>query len=198
MTTWTADRFLGGHRVLDFVNTVGDRSKDRDIERLIEFTGATDWAHAAGILSDGEHGRLLAHTRRDPVDAGDALAELRGQREALHAFLLAGVQGTECEQEVRERVEADIRNGYLAGRLSSRFPTEPAWMIDVTESGSRVISRRLALATAELLAGDERTQISVCGRCSWLFLDPSPSKRRRWCSMATCGNRAKVQRHQRG
>ncbi|WP_245997945.1 CGNR zinc finger domain-containing protein [Nocardia pseudobrasiliensis] len=28
-----------------------------------------------------------------------------------------------------------------------------------------------------------------------MYLDPSPSGRRRWCSMATCGNRAKARRH---
>src|SRR5699024_10403516 len=50
---------------------------------------------------------------------------------------------------------------------------------------------------ARLLASDERTQPSICGRCTWLFLDPSPTRRRRWCSMAICGNRAKAQRHQR-
>ena len=30
-------------------------------------------------------------------------------------------------------------------------------------------------------------------RCGWLFADPRG--RRRWCSMATCGNRAKARRH---
>ncbi|TAL94280.1 MAG: hypothetical protein EPN73_18145 [Paraburkholderia sp.] len=36
---------------------------------------------------------------------------------------------------------------------------------------------------------------SECAACSWLFLDLSRSRSRRWCSMATCGNRAKAQRH---
>jgi predicted RNA-binding Zn ribbon-like protein len=29
--------------------------------------------------------------------------------------------------------------------------------------------------------------------CGWVFADPSG--RRRWCSMAWCGNRSKVRRH---
>jgi predicted RNA-binding Zn ribbon-like protein len=29
--------------------------------------------------------------------------------------------------------------------------------------------------------------------CGWLFLDPRG--RRRWCIMATCGNRSKVRAH---
>ena len=31
--------------------------------------------------------------------------------------------------------------------------------------------------------------------CGWLFLDTSRNQSRRWCSMKSCGNRAKVRRH---
>ncbi|WFU13023.1 YbfB/YjiJ family MFS transporter (plasmid) [Rhizobium sp. CB3090] len=34
-----------------------------------------------------------------------------------------------------------------------------------------------------------------CETCSWLFIDTSKTKRRRWCPMALCGNRSKAQRH---
>ncbi|HIC14689.1 MAG TPA: CGNR zinc finger domain-containing protein, partial [Gemmatimonadetes bacterium] len=33
--------------------------------------------------------------------------------------------------------------------------------------------------------------------CIYWFLDTSKSGRRRWCSMARCGNRAKVAKHYR-
>jgi predicted RNA-binding Zn ribbon-like protein len=38
-----------------------------------------------------------------------------------------------------------------------------------------------------------------CGgsACTWLFLDHSRNRSRRWCSMETCGNRAKAHRHYR-
>jgi predicted RNA-binding Zn ribbon-like protein len=37
----------------------------------------------------------------------------------------------------------------------------------------------------------------VCANeeCRWVFHDTSRSGRRKWCDMATCGNRAKVARH---
>jgi predicted RNA-binding Zn ribbon-like protein len=31
--------------------------------------------------------------------------------------------------------------------------------------------------------------------CGWLFLDHSKNGSRRWCAMATCGNRTKGRRH---
>jgi len=42
-----------------------------------------------------------------------------------------------------------------------------------------------------------RSRVRECPgeRCGWLFLDDSPAGRRRWCSMATCGNRAKATQH---
>lgn len=31
--------------------------------------------------------------------------------------------------------------------------------------------------------------------CGWLFVDETGNSRRRWCSMASCGNRLKARRH---
>ncbi len=31
--------------------------------------------------------------------------------------------------------------------------------------------------------------------CGWLFVDETGNSRRRWCSMASCGNRTKARRH---
>jgi predicted RNA-binding Zn ribbon-like protein len=53
----------------------------------------------------------------------------------------------------------------------------------------------VALAAADLLARPERASVHACpgSGCGWLFLDPRG--RRVWCSMAACGNRAKVRAH---
>ncbi|WP_432058197.1 CGNR zinc finger domain-containing protein [Streptomyces sp. bgisy022] len=197
MTTWTATSFLGGHPALDFVNTVGGRTKDRSVEWLREFADAADWARAARILDNAEHEYLLARAEGAHAEASEALTDLRAQREALHDFLLAAIEDTDCPAMVRKRVEVDIATAHREAHLSDRYRTQPAWVTDVAELGLRVLAVRVALASAALLASDERFQIGACGRCSWLYLDPSPSRRRRWCSMATCGNRAKAERHQR-
>src|SRR5690606_23867005 len=56
---------------------------------------------------------------------------------------------------------------------------------------------RLALAAQTLIADGLLPRLRQCEACSWLFLDTSRGGRRRWCSMATCGNRAKARRHYR-
>ena len=48
----------------------------------------------------------------------------------------------------------------------------------------------------ELTSGSpERIKICDNDRCRWVFYDTSRTGRRRWCDMATCGNRAKAARH---
>lgn len=49
-----------------------------------------------------------------------------------------------------------------------------------------------ALAVVDLLGRPERETVKACPGegCGWLFLDPRG--RRTWCTMAVCGNRAKV------
>ena len=59
------------------------------------------------------------------------------------------------------------------------------------------VAAQAAHSAAELLASPEIAHVKLCGegRCDWLFLDESRNHSRRWCDMATCGNRAKARRH---
>ena len=193
---WRDLPFVGGDVSLDFVNTAGGRTKVRDHDRLRTFADAVSWARAAGLVRAGEHDLLLDRAESRPA-AERALQPLREQRESLHAFLLAGVRSSAASPGVRAELEGWLRSTYQQAALSEHFARGEAWVVDIDDAGLDLLSRRLALATGRLLGSDRRSQISECGRCSWLFLDTSPSRRRRWCSMAICGNRAKAERHHR-
>jgi predicted RNA-binding Zn ribbon-like protein len=54
----------------------------------------------------------------------------------------------------------------------------------------------IARSAADLLTSEQRMRVHQCNgeRCTWLFLDMSKNKTRRWCNMADCGNRAKARR----
>ena len=194
---WRDLPFLGGDVSLDFVNTTGGRTKARDHDRLRSFTDAISWAHAAGLVDAEEHHALRQQSQARPVEADRALHTLREQRESLHAFLLAGVRGSPCSPAARACVESWLRTTYRAAHLCEHFAQHSAWHLDVNDVGLALVSRRQALAAGRLLGSDSRSHISECARCSWLFLDTSPSHYRRWCSMAICGNRAKAERHHR-
>jgi predicted RNA-binding Zn ribbon-like protein len=59
---------------------------------------------------------------------------------------------------------------------------------------SALVDRVLASAV-DLLTHGPLDRVGSCPRCGWLFVDTSKNGRRRWCSMAVCGNREKVRRH---
>jgi predicted RNA-binding Zn ribbon-like protein len=56
---------------------------------------------------------------------------------------------------------------------------------------------RLAEALVAEIASGRPDRLRVCAndQCRWVFYDHSPTGKRRWCSMSSCGNRAKAARH---
>ena len=64
-------------------------------------------------------------------------------------------------------------------------------------SGQALQSILAASALSILSDRRERDRLKVCpgDKCAWLFIDETRNARRTWCSMETCGNRAKAARH---
>jgi predicted RNA-binding Zn ribbon-like protein len=56
---------------------------------------------------------------------------------------------------------------------------------------------RLAEPLVAEIAGGRPERLRICANdaCRWVFYDRSPTGKRRWCSMSSCGNRAKAARH---
>ena len=100
------------------------------------------------------------------------LPEIRRQG-ADGAFVSAGQQGPDLSA---------VGTGGFAGD-----PQE----LDLT----RADADGIALAVDELLRSPTIETVRECERCSWLFLSGGRGRPRRWCSMATCGNREKAARH---
>jgi len=55
----------------------------------------------------------------------------------------------------------------------------------------------IAASAAQLLGGDDLSLVKACQnpQCVLFFYDTTKNHARRWCSMAACGNRAKVAAH---
>ncbi|MEJ2868135.1 CGNR zinc finger domain-containing protein [Actinomycetospora sp. OC33-EN08] len=167
------DEFVGGHPALDFVNTTDGPLGARTAERLRTWEDVLSWSRSAGLLTEAVG---------SPDDPDAALADLRALREDLHAVLTAGGAGSV------------VRAAVVAAYGRATPDPEVGWRVTAVEHGPDLPALRVALAVGTLLAGPDLARVGRCGRCSWLFLDPSPTRRRRWCSMAVCGNRAKQER----
>jgi len=69
-----------------------------------------------------------------------------------------------------------------------------AWDTNGDKSRLDWILNPVIRSAAEVLVSDDLQNIKSCAdpACGWLFLDVSRNKRRRWCDIQDCGNRAKA------
>jgi|SRR5271163_388033 len=181
-------QFIAGSLALDFVNTVGNRlsvSREylglpRDFKRWVQLAGIP-LKIAKGTISASElstlHSKreMLYRTFRRPVLSTRAMP--RGWLQPLN-------------QEIA-RVASERQLTYTKGRI------EWDWVGPAPGAGR--IWGLIVWDAAELLITESFRLISQCQdeACGWLFLDHSPQRNRRWCSMIDCGNRAKARRFYR-
>ena len=193
---WGPDNFVAGSLCLDFANTVGGKGKERAPDYLETYGSFLGWAEAAGLLDAAAARRRERHRGTTDDTGAAALVTIRDQRDRIFRIFSAVAGGT-----APPAGDLAALNGGLAA-CGDRLAVEP------TEEGFRWGWRGLEevpegplwpvlRSAAELLTSPELTLVRECGRCSWLFLDRSRNKRRRWCQMEVCGNRSKAERHYR-
>ena len=177
---------VAGHLALELCNTKALWGLPTEREYLHEFTDLALWAREHEVLSPAEtravRGPLLSDGER-----ATALRQVRTLRAAVFGTVTAGrVQPPGAPEVHRFVARAVGRAGYVpapGGRLELAVPIGPHAIVD-----------RLALAAHRLLEDYGPDAVGLCASqaCGWVFLDPA--HRRRWCSMAVCGNRAKARR----
>ena len=168
--------------VQDFVNSRELRPAVEDLETPKQ---PSAWLSERELLEPGAR-----VTRAD-------LAEAVRVREALRDVLSAKVGIAVDVEAAKAEIDAAARRAGLELRFD---PTCPR--VEPTVGGVRgAIGRILVEVYDEMVDGIwERMKACKAEDCRWAFLDTSKNKSRAWCSMESCGNRAKVnayrQRHQ--
>jgi predicted RNA-binding Zn ribbon-like protein len=194
--------FLGGRLCLDFANTVDWRGDARPVELLGRYADLISWSREAGLLDGDAEKRLLAAARRSPELAALALAGCVSFRESLYRVVKLYRDAREPSlgdlERVSEVVAACARSSRLrcAGAGDDDEPRRMEWVWAAPTGALDGMLWPVARSAAELLASPELERVRVCAdaRCGWLFLDASRGRRRKWCSMLHCGNRAKARR----
>ena len=185
---------LGGTLCLDFVNTIDPRHRPPRLEYLESYDALLDWAVHAGALTAAAARRLAVSASQQPTKAKRVYDRATCLREALYQILATGTRANRPEAPLA------ILNAELQRSMTTTI-LEPApggyrlgWA--PTEQLDRVLWP-VVRSAAELLTSPSLARVRMCDGdgCGWLFVDNSKAGRRRWCSMAICGNRAKSQRH---
>lgn len=185
--------FSGGDLALDFVNTWGDRGRP-ETDRLRGYGDLLAFARQGGLLGPGRAEGLARAALRRPSEARGVLEAALGLREALYRLLTGRCAGAAGARRDREAVNRGIRGAFPHLELQA-LGQGLAWSAGADHL--EAVLWPVVRAAVELLASSRHGLVHECEApdCTWLFLDRSRTGRRRWCSMASCGNRAKARRH---
>jgi predicted RNA-binding Zn ribbon-like protein len=196
MHEWSPQDFIAGELCLEFTNTVGDHRKTREINWLTDWNALLRWAVAASALQASEAEALRKIGRRDRATVGRCLQELLDLRDVLYRVLAALAARREPAPADFKRLEVSVFAALSAAKLTPRNEAY-AWAVSQTDASMMTPLARIALSALRLLQSDDLSRLRECQRCSWLFLDRSKNRGRRWCRADACGNRARVARHYR-
>ncbi len=186
----------GNHLSLDFVNTVDDRATSAPKEGLQSYEDLVVWGEQASIITADEARQLVEMAARRPGEAVEVLRETVTVREALFRILTRIVNEDTPQEDDLQLFNAALSEVMSKARIISRgerFMWD--WYGNEHEMGS--VLWPVVRASADLLTSQHLHDVRMCAAddCQWFFLDTSKNHSRRWCDMKTCGNRAKVNRH---
>jgi predicted RNA-binding Zn ribbon-like protein len=179
-TTPNTPLFIADNLALDFLNSEFGTGSDRR-EHFVDDEAVLAWLKMAHALPAG--------AEKAPVGLMKLALELRDEAKAL---IGAANQGEKTDprlinhllNEGRAHQElrwSDAENAFIFTR---QYRTDdPASLLEP-----------IAQAIAELLTQTPLDLVRQCQAhdCTLMFHDKTKSHRRRWCSMAMCGNRMKV------
>jgi predicted RNA-binding Zn ribbon-like protein len=186
---------VGSELAFDLTNTASGRGGPRWLEHLQTAEDVIDWARHAKVLTEKDHrqlrGRLAANRRL----ASALLARTLGLRDLIYAIGVAIASGSRPRGRDMDRLVRIHADCLARGRLIPTVATF-AWVWNPAETPVEAILGPIALSALSLLSGADLSRIKRCpgDHCGWLFFDTTKNKRRRWCEMEVCGNRAKQKR----
>ncbi|MCP2322956.1 putative RNA-binding Zn ribbon-like protein [Hamadaea flava] len=184
MIETTPPPLVGEPLALDLVNTLATRPDGVPVDLLSEPASAAGWLAAQHGL-----GRLAA------VHPGDLnLAALR----TLRTHVADCVEAARHSTAPGPAALAALNDAVRAAPAYAQLSWQDGTLIRRTERSGvpgRDLLAELAEAAVALVTDPAVVRVRGCegAQCRLLFLPAHPQ--RRWCSPATCGNRARVARH---
>lgn len=169
---------------LEFLNT-HELESGQLVDQLHEPGDAAAWFV--------EHEVLHGPEARGWTDAD--LERVRAVRDALREVVDAIV-----EDRRPAPAAVNLVNGALAAGAAPVVELDGRDVRIGHRHGASGVDDALATLAAPIvgeLASGRPDRFRTCANetCAWTFYDASPTGRRRWCDMKTCGNRAKAARH---
>ena len=192
--------FIADRLWLDFVNS-DDAARARRggrLDALHDFDGFIRWLQEASLLDEERAAALSRRTEQQPTGASATLHEARRLRSVLRAL---AERGGATADRVTQMAIAEINRvlGRSAGTRRVETDATGGFVRNFVTVGDVFAGLLIPVieSAADALVHDELARVRRCAdpRCRRLFFDGSRNGKRRWCTMSTCGNRAKAARH---
>ena len=187
---------IGSELAFDFTNTSSGRGGARHIDHLRTPEHLLMWARHAKMLTPRDGGYLAKRLAANPALGAQLLDRALALREVIYAIGIACARGRRPRSELVDALAHVHAAAILKARLS---PCEAnfAWVWHPEDGVIEAILGPIALSALTMLSQADLTRVKQCGgeHCGWLFFDTTKNKRRRWCEMEVCGNRAKQKAH---
>ena len=185
-------QFIAGNLALDLVNTVACRADAAKMQdHLQRAEDVRRWATQAQLPE-------WVATASGPRLGATAVRHVRQVREQLFAVFHAIAHGDPIPADALARVGTALEECSARRRLSTDGD-EVRWTWQASARRTDQLLHPVLTAAIDLLTSGPRGLVRQCedAGCGWLFLDRSNARKRRWCSMADCGNRNKARNHYR-
>jgi predicted RNA-binding Zn ribbon-like protein len=181
---------LGGRLAVDFANAPsypGTAFRELSWEELVSFL------EVSHIVSRERGVSLMALPQTDPRTAHALISRARRLRDALREAFGATVRNERVAAGWVEPINEVLR---ITEGHDELVQGSDGWKLEFVarEGGLDWLLAAVARSAAEIITEGQEARIRVCANpgCGLFFCDTSRTHRRRWCSMAICGNRHKV------
>jgi predicted RNA-binding Zn ribbon-like protein len=184
---------------LRFANTADWHASAHPKETLSTYRDLVTWGVSGGLISPGETARLMRRASSQSGRARAALARAVEAREVIYRIMSGLAHGRAPAARnltaLNRALASTLRRSRLVSDGSAQGTGRFAWEITGRVDDFDRILWPVLKSTADLLTSPELRRVKECADdrgCGFLFLDRSKNLSRRWCSMKSCGNRAKV------
>jgi predicted RNA-binding Zn ribbon-like protein len=182
--------FVAERLWLDFVNS--DASAHGG-DALADFGRFMHWLESASVLDAERTQTMQRRAQQQPTGALAVLGDARRVRAVLRQLAERGEHLPEARLEALAEINRVL--GRSAGTRRVELRTDGSFA-RVGDAFAGLLIPIVESAADALILG-ELARVRRCAdqRCGRVFQDETKNGRRRWCDMATCGNRAKAARH---
>lgn len=194
--------FLADAAGLDFLNSIAT-PVDVPVDWIGNGEGLLAWLEQAGMVPADAIAAVRKRATQAELD--QVAMRARDLREWFRAFVQKRKGRPLAAKELRELLplNALLARDVQHGELVASEPGESgehgpfAYRMQRRYDSAESLLMPIAEALARLVSEEDFTQVKACEgpKCTLLFADHTRGHARRWCSMAICGNRAKVAAH---